>query len=165
MEIEKKPQLIFYSVSEYLVGEAAINQVTLNPENTVFAVKRLIGRRFSDPSVQADMKHWPFKVVCKDGDKPYIQVEFRGDIKLFSPEEISAMILAKMKEIAESFLGQPVKDAVITVPGKVILSSYICQTLSFRTTSVEFSACFSPSCVQTLTHSLTHSLTKPNMCT
>lgn len=94
-----------------------MNQVALNPENTVFGIKRLIGRRFSDPSVQEDIKHWPFKVICMDGDKPYIQVEFRGEKKIFSPEEISAMVLGKMKEIAETFLGQPVKDAVITVPG------------------------------------------------
>ncbi len=88
----------------------------MNPENTVFDAKILIGRRFSDPVVQADMKHWPFKVVCKPGDKPFIQVTFNGEVKTFAPEEISSMVLTKMKETAESYLGETVKKAVITVP-------------------------------------------------
>jgi L1 cell adhesion molecule like protein len=98
-----------------LIGDAAKNQVSANPHNTVFDAKRLIGRRFDDATVQADMKHWPFKVVNKDS-KPMIQVEYKGETKIFAPEEISAMVLVKMKEVAESFLGKNVKKAVVTVP-------------------------------------------------
>jgi heat shock protein 1/8 len=88
----------------------------MNPENTVFDAKRLIGRRFNDPVVQSDMKHWPFKVVSREGDKPFIQVQFKGETKTFAPEEISAMVLVKMRETAEAFLGKDIKDAVVTVP-------------------------------------------------
>lgn len=88
----------------------------MNPENTVFSAKRLIGRKFSDPEVQKDMTHWPFKVIQKADGKPYVQVRFKGEVRTFSPEEISSMVLVKMKEIAETYLGQTVKDAVITVP-------------------------------------------------
>jgi len=87
----------------------------MNPVNTVFDAKRLIGRKFSDQEVQSDMKHWPFKIVDKAG-KPIIQVEFKGEVKTFTPEEISSMILLKMKETAEAYLGGVVKDAVVTVP-------------------------------------------------
>lgn len=110
------PSYVAFTDSERLVGDSAKNQAALNPANTVFDAKRLIGRKFSDPVIQADMKHWPFKVVQHDGDKPYIQVEFNGETKDFSPEEISAMVLGEMKRIAESFLGQKVTDAVVTVP-------------------------------------------------
>ena len=78
--------------------------------------KRLIGRRFDDPAVQSDMKHWPFKVVQGEGGRPKVQVDVKGEIKTFTPEEISSMVLTKMKETAEAFLGQTVKDAVVTVP-------------------------------------------------
>jgi L1 cell adhesion molecule like protein len=88
----------------------------MNPENTVFDAKRLIGRKFSDASVQKDMKHWPFKVVSGKDDKPIIQVSFNNEEKQFSPEEISSMVLTKMKEIAESYLGEKVENAVITCP-------------------------------------------------
>lgn len=88
----------------------------MNPENTVFDAKRLIGRKWSDPASQSDMKHWPFKVIQKEGDKPVIQVNFKGEQKTFTPEEISSMVLLKMKETAESFLGQTVTEAVVTVP-------------------------------------------------
>ena len=88
----------------------------MNPERTIFYVKRLIGRKFDDPEVQKDTKFLPYKVVNKEG-KPYVQVKIRdGEIKVFSPEEISAMILGKMKETAESYLGKKIKDAVVTVP-------------------------------------------------
>lgn len=87
----------------------------MNPQNTVFDAKRLIGRRFDDEKIQADMKHWPFKVY-NDCGKPKIQVEFKGEIKKFAPEEISSMVLIKMREIAETYLGQKINDAVITVP-------------------------------------------------
>lgn len=97
-----------------LIGDAAKNQASANPDNTVFDAKRLIGRRFDDPAVQADMKHWPFKVVDKSG-KPAIRIVARGE-KDFFPEEISAMVLSKMKQIAEDYLGETVKYAVVTVP-------------------------------------------------
>ncbi|KCV70081.1 heat shock protein s [Fonticula alba] len=106
---------VAFTDSERLIGDAARNQVAMNPENTVFDAKRLIGRKFSDKEVQSDMKHWPFKVIDKD-TKPIIQVEFRGEVTTFTPEEISSMILVKMKETAESYLGRAVTDAVVTVP-------------------------------------------------
>ncbi|KAF2344335.1 Heat shock protein 70 family, partial [Trinorchestia longiramus] len=98
-----------------LIGDPAKNQVALNPINTVFDAKRLIGRKYHDQTVSADMKHWPFKVIDEDS-KPKIKVEYKGENKTFSPEEISSMVLTKMKEIAEAYLGDTVKDAVITVP-------------------------------------------------
>ncbi|KAL6931202.1 probable Heat shock protein SSA2 [Hanseniaspora guilliermondii] len=109
------PSYVAFTDSERLIGDAAKNQAAMNPANTVFDAKRLIGRKFSDADVQNDMKHFPFKVVEQD-TKPKIQVEFKGETKVFTPEEISAMILSKMKETAESFLGTSVKDAVVTVP-------------------------------------------------
>jgi len=105
----------FTSEGERLIGDAAKNQLTSNPENTVFDAKRLIGREFKDSSVQADMKYWPFKVVDKSG-KPHVQVQVNDEQKMFQPEEISAMVLSKMKEIAEAYLGKKVTHAVVTVP-------------------------------------------------
>ncbi|XP_021693655.1 heat shock protein 70 A1-like [Aedes aegypti] len=109
------PSCVAFSDTERLIGDAAHNQVALNPKNSVFDAKRLIGRRFDDPKIQADLKHWPFKVI-NDNGKPKIEVEFKGEIKKFSAEEISSMILAKMKECAEAYLGRNIKNAVITVP-------------------------------------------------
>jgi L1 cell adhesion molecule like protein len=109
------PSYVAFTDSERLIGDAAKNQVSLNPTNTVFDAKRLIGRKFTDAEVQSDMKHFSFKVINKDS-KPYIQVEFKGETKTFSPEEISAMVLLKMKETAENYLGTTVTDAVVTVP-------------------------------------------------
>merc|ERR1719284_1928974 len=109
------PSYVAFSESERLIGDAAKNQASLNPTNTVYDAKRLIGRRFTDAAVQHDMKLWPFKVVSADG-KPNIQVQSSGETKTFSPEEISAMVLLKMKEVAEVFLGKEVKNAVVTVP-------------------------------------------------
>ncbi|XP_055868483.1 heat shock protein 70 B2-like [Biomphalaria glabrata] len=109
------PSYVAFTDTERLVGDAAKNQAALNPSNTIFDAKRLIGRKFNDKTVQSDMKHWPFKVVEVDG-RPKIQAEFKGETKLFAPEEISSMVLTKMKETAEAFLGQKVTDAVITVP-------------------------------------------------
>ena len=108
----------FVSFSEYerLIGDAAKDQVAANPLNTVFDAKRLIGRKFIDREVQSDLLHWPFKVLEGPGGKPVIQVTFKGDVKTFSAEEISAMILVKMKETAEAYLGTTVRNAVITVP-------------------------------------------------
>jgi len=109
------PSFVAFTDSERLIGDAAKNQAAMNPTNTVFDAKRLIGRRFNDNEVQSDMKHWPFKVIEKSG-KPYIQVEFKGETKDFTPEEISSMVLTKMKDTAEAYLGDKVSNAVITVP-------------------------------------------------
>lgn len=109
------PSFVAFTDTERLIGDAARNQVAMNPHNTVFDAKRLIGRRFADAEVQSDMKHWPFKVVDKGG-KPIIEVEFKGETKQFTPEEISSMVLIKMRETAESYLGGTVNNAVITVP-------------------------------------------------
>ncbi|KAF1334953.1 Luminal-binding protein, partial [Globisporangium splendens] len=100
---------------ERLIGDGAKNQAAINPEKTIFDVKRLIGRSYNDKSVQADKKLLPYKIVNKD-DKPFIQVPIKSQTKLFSPEEISAMVLGKMKEIAEAYLSRDVRDAVVTVP-------------------------------------------------
>ena len=105
-----------FTDTERLIGDAAKNQVARNPENTVFDAKRLIGRKFADPSVQADIKLWPFKVEPGQGDKPMIVVSVNGENKKYHPEEISSMILLKMKETAEAYLGQKINDAVVTVP-------------------------------------------------
>ncbi|XP_027917589.1 heat shock 70 kDa protein [Vigna unguiculata] len=110
------PSYVAFTDTERLIGDAAKNQVAMNPQNTVFDAKRLIGRRFSDSSVQNDMKLWPFKVVPGPGDKPMIVVTYKGEEKKFSAEEISSMVLIKMREVAEAFLGHSVKNAVITVP-------------------------------------------------
>jgi heat shock 70kDa protein 1/2/6/8 len=109
------PSYVAFTDSERLIGDAAKNQVAMNPTNSVFDAKRLIGRRYDDTTVKSDMKHWPFTVI-NDNGKPKIQVEFKGEIKIFSPEEISSMVLVKMKETAEAYLGKKVIDAVITVP-------------------------------------------------
>ncbi len=109
------PSFVAFTDTERLIGDSAKNQVAMNPINTVFDAKRLIGRKFADAEVQADMKHFPFKVVDKGG-KPVIQVEFKGEEKTFTPEEISSMVLTKMRETAESYLGGTVNNAVVTVP-------------------------------------------------
>ena len=106
---------VAFTDSERLIGDAAKNQVAMNPHNTVFDAKRLIGRKFADTEVQSDMKHWPFEVIDKD-TKPIIRVEYKGEKKTFTPEEISSMVLLKMRETAEAYLGGTVKDAVVTVP-------------------------------------------------
>ncbi|XP_074267558.1 heat shock cognate 70 kDa protein-like [Silene latifolia] len=114
------PSCVAFTESERLIGEAAVNQVARNPVNTIFDSKRLIGRRFRDDNIQKDIKLWPFKVI--DGtdlgkyEKPMIVANYMGEEKIFPPEEISAMILSKMKAIAETFLGTTVKNAVVTVP-------------------------------------------------
>lgn len=109
------PSYVAFTDSERLIGDAAKNQVAMNPKNTVFDAKRLIGRKFDDPKIQDDMKHWPFEVI-NDCGKPKIQVEYKGETKKFAPEEISSMVLTKMREIAETYLGGKVTDAVVTVP-------------------------------------------------
>lgn len=109
------PSYVAFTDSERLIGDAAKNQVAMNPSNTIFDAKRLIGRKFDDASVQSDMKHWPFDVIS-DGGKPKLQVEYKGEKKSFFPEEVSSMVLTKMKETAEAYLGKTVTDAVVTVP-------------------------------------------------
>ncbi|GAB0100021.1 Heat shock protein 70 family [Sergentomyia squamirostris] len=109
------PSYVAFTDSERLIGDAAKNQVAMNPTNTIFDAKRLIGRKFDDPKIQEDIKHWPFTVVS-EGGKPKLSVEFKGEKKRFSPEEVSSMILTKMKETAEAYLGESVSDAVVTVP-------------------------------------------------
>lgn len=109
------PSIVAFTDEERLVGEAAKNQAAMNPERTVYSIKRLIGRKYNDKEVQHDKKLLPYEIVNKDG-KPYVQVEVKGVKKQYSAEEISAMILMKMKSIAENYLGREVKNAVITVP-------------------------------------------------
>ena len=110
------PSYVAFNDKERLIGDSAKNQASMNPTNTVFDAKRLIGLKVSDASVRSDMKHWPFKIVPDPNDKPLIQVKYLDETKEFTPEEISSMILVKMKEIAEAYLGKDVKNAVVTVP-------------------------------------------------
>jgi len=109
------PSYVAFDGDERFIGDAAKNQAAINPTNTVFDVKRLIGRKFGDDTVQKDIKLLPFDIKSKDG-KPYVEVEVKGERKMYAPEEISAMILGKMKEIAEAFLGKTIANAVVTVP-------------------------------------------------
>ncbi len=109
------PSYVAFTDKERLVGDGAKNQASLNPENTIYDAKRLIGRKFDDNNVQSDIKSFPFKVIDKD-EKPVIEVVYKEETKTFQPEEISSMILTKMKEIAEAYIGEKVSDAVVTVP-------------------------------------------------
>jgi len=109
------PSYVAFTDTERLIGDAAKNQVAMNPNNTIFDAKRLIGRKFDDATVQSDMKHWPFEVI-NDNTKPKIKVTYKGEVKTFYPEEVSSMVLTKMKETAEAYLGKTVTNAVITVP-------------------------------------------------
>lgn len=110
------PSYVAFTDTERLVGDAAKNQAAMNPKNTIYDAKRLIGRKFSDPQVQADMKLWPFKVVDDGNDRPQIVVEYKSEEKKFYPEEISAMVIGYMNDITETFVGEKIKDVVITVP-------------------------------------------------
>lgn len=110
------PSIVAFTPSERFVGDAAKNQIATNAHNTVFDAKRLIGRRFTDQSVQSDVELWPFTVVAGDNEKPMIQVDYKGEKKMFAAEEISSMVLMKMKQTAETYLNSKVKNAVITVP-------------------------------------------------
>merc|ERR1712225_229863 len=110
------PSYVAFTDTERLIGDAAKNQCAMNPINTIFDAKRLIGRKFTDPVVLSDMKHWPFKLKAGEGDIPRIQVTFKGEEKTFAAEEISSMVLTKMKETAEAFTGKDIKDVVVTVP-------------------------------------------------
>jgi endoplasmic reticulum chaperone BiP len=109
------PSVVAFTETERLVGDPAKNQIANNPKNTVFDAKRLIGRKYSDKTVQSDVKLWPFEVINRD-NKPYIRVNYLGKQHDFAPEEISAMVLSKMKEVAEAYLGKKVTHAVVTVP-------------------------------------------------
>jgi L1 cell adhesion molecule like protein len=109
------PSYVSFTDTERLIGDGAKNQASMNPENTIFDAKRLIGRKFDDPAVQSDIQHFPFTVISED-NKPKIQATYQGELKTFQPEEISSMVLTKMKETAESYIGSPVTDAVVTVP-------------------------------------------------
>ena len=110
------PSYVAFTQDERLIGDAAKSQASANPTNTVFDAKRLIGRKFGDQSVKSDMAHWPFKVKSGSGDKPLIEVTVNDETKTFTPEEVSAMVLQKMRGTAEAYLGEKVTDAVITVP-------------------------------------------------
>merc|ERR1711861_21427 len=109
------PSYVAFTDTERLIGDAAKNQCAMNPTNTIFDAKRLIGRKFNDPVVQSDMKHWPFKLVDDKGT-PKLQVTYKGEEKTFAAEEVSSMVLTKMKETAEAFTGKDIKDVVVTVP-------------------------------------------------
>jgi len=110
------PSYVAFTETERLIGDAAKSQAAMNAHNTVFDAKRLIGRKFTDAAVQSDMKHWPMVIVSGPGGTPIIEVEYKGEKKQFKAEEISSMVLMKMKEIAEAYLGKEVKNAVVTVP-------------------------------------------------
>lgn len=111
------PSYVAFTDEERLIGDSAKNQVAMNPHNTVFDAKRLIGRSMDDPAVQQDLEHWPFKVVSKGKDnKPHVQVAFKGESQVFSPEQISSMVLSRLRSNAESYLGKTITKAVITVP-------------------------------------------------
>ena len=114
--INTTPSYVAFTEEERLIGDAAKNQTARNPTNTVFDAKRLIGRKFSDRTVQDDIALWPFAVESGPGEKPLIKVNFKGEVKKFQAEEISSMVLTKMKEIAETYLGKAVASAVVTVP-------------------------------------------------
>lgn len=110
------PSYVAFTDTERLVGDSAKNQASMNPKNSVFDAKRMIGRKYDDDHVQSDMKLWPYKVVNDGNNRPKVEVTFKSEEKTFYPEEISAMVLSKMKETAETYLGEKVTDAVITVP-------------------------------------------------
>jgi heat shock 70kDa protein 1/2/6/8 len=110
------PSYVAFNDTERLIGDSAKNQASRNPKNTIFDAKRLIGRNVNDSNIKKDMKNWPFEIVSGDGGKPCVRVEYKNEKKVFQPEEISAMVLTKMKEIAENYLGNTVNNAVITVP-------------------------------------------------
>jgi heat shock protein 5 len=109
------PSFVAFTDEERLVGESAKNQALIEPKRSIFVVKRLIGRKFDDAEVQRDLKWLPYDVISKGG-KPYVSIETTNGMKTISPEEVSSYVLIKMKQIAENYLGQDVKYAVVTVP-------------------------------------------------
>ena len=110
------PSYVAFTDQERLIGDAAKNQVAMNPANTVFDAKRLIGRKFGEQNVQSDIKLWPFKVISGPDERPLIEVNYKAERKTFQAEEVSSMVLVKMKEISEAYLGKTVSKAVVTVP-------------------------------------------------
>ena len=110
------PSYVAFTESERLIGDGAKNQASMNPTNTIYDAKRLIGRNFDDINLQSDIKQFPFNVVDGGNNKPVVEASYRGEKKIYRPEEISSMVLSKMKEVAESYIGESVTDAVITVP-------------------------------------------------
>jgi heat shock protein 5 len=110
------PSVVAFTDTERLIGDGAKNQLPQNPTNTIYAIKRLIGRKFKDDTVQKDSKLLSYKIISDKDGNPKVEVSYKGERKAFTPEEISAMILQKMKEVAESYLGKKVKNAVVTVP-------------------------------------------------
>jgi len=110
------PSCVSFTETERLIGDGANNQSAMNPENTIYDAKRLIGRKFNDSAVQSDIKNFPFKVISDSSNNPLIQATYKNELKTFQPEEISSMVLTKMKEVAESYIGETVTDAVVTVP-------------------------------------------------
>lgn len=110
------PSYVSFKGSERFIGDSAKNSIATNVKNTVFDSKRLIGKKFTDSTVQSDLKYWPFQVEADANNKPVIKVEYNGEQKSFYPEEISSMILTEMKTIAENYLGEKVDQAVITCP-------------------------------------------------
>ena len=134
------PSYVAFTDSERLVGDPAKNQAPLNPYNTIFDAKRLVGRRFKEPEVQADMKHWPFKVVDVAG-RPQVQVTVKGETKKFTPEEISAMVLGKMKEIAEGYIGEKVSHAGTHAPFLKLIRSRHGPRLLQRCSKTSYQGC------------------------
>lgn len=110
------PSCVAFRDGERMIGDAAASQAVMNPANTIMNVKRLLGKKFSDPEVQADIKFWPFKVTRGGDDRPLIEIQHCGEVRQFMPEEVTSMVIGKMKEIAESFLGKAVRRVLITVP-------------------------------------------------
>ena len=110
------PSMVAFTDTERIFGNAAKNQASSNPKNTIYDAKRLIGRKYSEKTVQEDMKHWPFTVVPDKNDNPLIEVTYKGEKHQFRPEEISAMVLGHMKKIAEDYLGEKVEDIIISTP-------------------------------------------------
>jgi L1 cell adhesion molecule like protein len=110
------PSYVSFNSEERLIGTSAKSQSSQNPENTVFDAKRLIGRKYSDPLLQSDIKHFPYTVKSDSDGKPVIEVSYKNELKTFKPEEVSSMVLSKMKEIAEAYMGEDIQNAVITVP-------------------------------------------------
>ena len=110
------PSYVSFNSEERLIGSSAKSQSSQNPENTIFDAKRLIGRKYSDPLLQSDIKHFPYTVKSDSDGKPVIEVSYKNELKTFKPEEVSSMVLSKMKEIAEAYMGEDIQNAVITVP-------------------------------------------------
>jgi heat shock protein 1/8 len=109
------PSMVSFTSEERLIGDPARNMAGLNPKNTVYDAKRLIGRNYNDDGMQEEYKHYSYNVINKN-NKPIIEIDYKGETKHFTPEEISSMVLTKMKQIAEAFVGHTITDAVITVP-------------------------------------------------